>query len=128
MSVLLIKLREFDGDATLALRDDLARLAQTVCDWDLGEYGPESNARVVISAHDVLYEQITHLVNHVVEVMAAATECPADAFILANHAMGKALRKLEALANDESPAATQKLARLVPALYAARDQITGQER
>jgi len=70
MSVVLIKLREFDGDAALALRDDLVRLAESVCAWGLEHPGFEPKPRVMISAHDVLHEQITRLTHHIVQVSA----------------------------------------------------------
>lgn len=128
LSVLLIKLREFDGDATLALRGDVARLAQTVCDWNLADAEHAPKPRVVVSAHEVLHEQVTYLTHHVAEVMAAAKECPDDVFSAANATLGETFRRLGVLADKQTAVATQKLARLVPALYAARDRVTGEDR
>ncbi|MFI6494723.1 ATP-binding protein [Streptomyces sp. NPDC050564] len=127
MSVVLIKLREFDGDAALALRDDLVRLAENVCAWDLEQPGCAPKPRVVISAHAVLQEQITRLTDHVVQVMAATTTRPDDVFSAANAALGEAYRQLPALAQVKTPGATQQLARLVPALYAAHDRVAREE-
>jgi len=127
MSVVLIKLREFDGDAALALRDDLVRLAENVCAWDLEQPGCAPRPRVVISAHAVLREQITRLTDHVVQAMAATTTCPDDVFSAANAALGEAYRQLPVLAQMKSPGATQRLARLVPALYAAHDRVAREE-
>ncbi|MFF1640639.1 hypothetical protein ACFVXA_24010 [Streptomyces sp. NPDC058246] len=127
MSVVLIKLREFDGDAALALRDDLVRLAESVCAWDLEQPGCMPKPRVVISAHGVLHEQISRLTHHVVQVMAATTKCPDDIFSIANAALGEAYRQLPALAEVKTPEAAQRLARLVPALYAAHDCVAREE-
>jgi hypothetical protein len=128
LSVILIRLREYDGETSPSLREDLIRLSQVVRDWDLENRSVAPDQGIVLRAHEVFHQQIGSLANGLVGLMAAATTCPGDDFHVANYTLGETFRRLDALAGVKTAAATQKLARLVPALYRAKDLVTGEAR